>query len=124
MGDKITLTKRNYLGKGWVHLFINNKTGEEVIVPCTEEEYHALNVPNPVNPTMDGHTWNSSWGGTIKVDTPNTILGDNEYCDFEDKYAVASKNEKGYLMYAKLEKSEVVDHEVAEAVLKEVIIPD
>jgi hypothetical protein len=32
------------------------------------------------NPTLADHTWVSSGGGTIKVDTPNSLLGDDEYC--------------------------------------------
>ena len=88
---QIQLTKRNYLGVGYVHIFTNNKTGDDVGVECTQEEYAALSLPNAVNPTLEGHTWSHSAGGTIKVDSPTTLLGENEYCDFEGGHVVVTK---------------------------------
>lgn len=77
------LTKREYLGEGYVHVFMNDKTGDIVNIPCTEQEYHRLGEAEGTqfNPTLEGHTWLNSQGGTLKVDTPDTTLGENEYCD-------------------------------------------
>jgi hypothetical protein len=81
------LTKRNYVGVGYNHRFTNDTTGEIVYVPCTQEEYEALGLPGGAknNPTLDGHTWVCSEGGTCKVDTPTGVLGENEYVEFEGK---------------------------------------
>lgn len=70
------LTKRNYLGVGYVHKFVNDTTQEEVFVPCTQAEYDSL---SETQPSLEGHTWACSGGGTIKVDTSNSLLGDGEY---------------------------------------------
>lgn len=98
----IQLTKRNYLGVGYVHIFKHDKTGEETVVPCTQEEYEALALPNAINPTLEGHTWVHSAGGTIKVDSPTTLLGENEYCDFEGGHAVIKKDTSGIPRLSKL----------------------
>ena len=37
------------------------------------------------NPVLEGYTWSHSEGGTVKVDTPDTTLGEDEYCIVEDK---------------------------------------
>lgn len=79
---KRKLTKREYLGDGYVHHFSNDKTGKVVHVPCTKEEYEKLGGKDgsSFNPTLKGHTWLYSSGGTIKVDTPDTTLGEDEFC--------------------------------------------
>lgn len=89
------LTKRNYLGEGFVHFFTNNKTGKEVVVPCTSEEYYRMGEEggSQYNPTKKGHTWKYSMGGTIKVDTPDTMLGFDEYCVVDDKVHILLKDE-------------------------------
>lgn len=74
------LTKREYLGEGYLHFFIHDKTQEWVVVECTQEEYEALGKANPKNPTLEECTWHHSAGGTIKVDTKDTLLGEDEYC--------------------------------------------
>lgn len=76
------LTERQYLGVGYVHQFKNNTTGEARFVPCLEEEYTRMGLPegSQHNPVLAGHTWECSLGGTTKVNTPNTLLGKDEYC--------------------------------------------
>jgi hypothetical protein len=91
---KEELIKRNYLGEGYVHFFVNDETGEEAIVECTQEDYDALALPNAVNPTLKGHTWLQSHGKTIKVDTPTTILSKGEYCEFDGGAYVVPKDGK------------------------------
>lgn len=83
------LTKKEYLGEGYVHKFIH-KNGEVKYVPCTKEEYDALALPNPINPTLKNYTWVCSGGGTIKVDNPDTMLGDDEYCELPDGRVLAT----------------------------------
>ncbi len=89
------LTKRNYLGEGYIHVFSNNETGEIVNVPCTKAQYEKLGKKNGArfNPTLEGHTLIGSLGGTIKVDTPDTMLGFDEYCVVEDKVHILLKDE-------------------------------
>jgi len=84
------LTKRTYLGEGYLHRFKNNITGEEIYEECTKEQYEALGVKGgwKNNPVKDGWTWIGSCGGTIKVDTPDTVLGINEYCELPDRVVV------------------------------------
>lgn len=88
-----TLTPRTYLGVGYIHTFKNDTTQELVNVPCTQAEYESLAGVDGSsnNPALAGHTWVSSSGGTIKVDTADTLLGEDEYCiDGEDVIAVVS----------------------------------
>tara|TARA_R110000868_G_scaffold86958_1_gene243508 strand:- start:977 stop:1369 length:393 start_codon:yes stop_codon:yes gene_type:complete len=91
---EIQLTKREYLGDGYVHQFINIATGEVVLIPCTEEDYNALTTKSP---SLEGHTWQGSTGGTYKVDTPNTVLGLNEYCDLPSGKQVVRLYSNGML---------------------------
>lgn len=105
---QIQLTKRNYLGVGYVHIFKHNKTGAETVVPCTKEEYEALGLPNAVNPTLDGHTWVHSSGGTIKVDSPTTILGENEYVEYEGKAVVMKRDADGIVKSEHRDKADIV----------------
>lgn len=81
----LKLKKKNYLGVGYIHTFLNNETGEATIVPCTEQEY--LNIGS-VKPTLEGHTWEHSAGGTIKVDNPDSTLGVGEYVEIGDEVVV------------------------------------
>ena len=85
---EIQLTKREYLGEGYYHFF-EGKDGKEVTVECTQEEYEALALPNPTNPTRKDCVWKFSAGGTIKVDTPSGFLGENEYCIKGDEAVVS-----------------------------------
>jgi hypothetical protein len=77
--DVTTYTKRTYLGVGYIHVFKNDKTGEVINVPCTQEDNDALGQPNATIPTLADHTWLKTVGGGYKVDTPDTTLGENEY---------------------------------------------
>jgi len=76
------LTQRTYLGVGYVHCFLNESSGEDEFFPCSEAEYLKLGEVggNAHNPVRAGYTWKYSLGGTDKVDTPNTLLGVDEYC--------------------------------------------
>lgn len=88
------LTERTYLGVGYTHEFVNDATGETVYVPCTEEEYAFLGTAEGGNhrPTLEGHTWKQSLGGTYKVDTPNEMLGKDEYCIVGDRVCIRYDN--------------------------------
>lgn len=100
------LTQRTYLGEGHVHVLVNDVTGAELVVPCTQQEYEQLAQVDgeKYRPKIAGHTWQFSMGGTVKVDTPTTLLGDDEYCikgtdvvinlsgvDFDNKYQTQPK---------------------------------
>lgn len=85
------LTKRQYLGEGYIHIFRNRLTQEEVVRPCTEEEYQSMlgKDGHNFNPASErGLEWVCSAGGTIKVDTPSSLLGEDEYCEIGEEAVV------------------------------------
>lgn len=90
--NKILLTKREYLGEGYIFEFINNETQERIIVPCTKEEYEDIQQSADKNPVMEGYTFLGGSGGTIKVDTENSTLGANDYTQIGDTYRVGLRN--------------------------------
>ena len=105
------LTKRNYLGEGYIHQFKNDVTGEIVTVPCTKEEYTRLGEKDgsKYNPTLDGHIWLQSAGGTIKVDTPDTILGVDEYTIIGEEAHIVLSGQKVGEEYKKVPKSMILE---------------
>lgn len=105
------LKKRNYLGEGFVHVFLNDSTGEEVVVPCTKEDYVRMGEKGggKFNPTLDGHTWECSLGGTYKVDTENTLLGEDEYCEVGEEKIVNLKGAEFGKKHQKIHKDAIDD---------------
>jgi len=89
-----TLTKRNYIREGWLHVF-RDANGKEVYVPCTKEEYERMGGVDGAkhNPTLEEHTWTHSLGGTLVVDSETGMLGENEYVEFNDMYFICLKSE-------------------------------
>jgi hypothetical protein len=83
----VQLTKRNYLGVGYFHEFRNDITQETVYVQTTKEQYESMGGKggSANNPTLAGHTWVCSFGGCPKVDSPNGLVGKNEYCEIGDQ---------------------------------------
>lgn len=82
MEETIQLKKRNYLGESWVHAFRNDTTGDIKWVQCTRAEYERMGKPggSQYNPTLEGHTWVSSYGGSLLVDSEDGVLHEDEYC--------------------------------------------
>lgn len=76
------LKEKEYLGEGYLHQFVNVDTGEHIFVETTKQEYESLGgVDGHLhNPVMDGYVHVASFGGTIKVDNPDSMLGEGEYC--------------------------------------------
>lgn len=108
------LTEKTYLGVGYFHNFIHDKKGTVTSVLCTQEEYEALSRPNPVNPTLADHTWWCSEGGTIRVDTPDGKLGEDEYAVIDDKVYVRLGGKADGKALKILESDKVVDGKVDE----------
>ena len=79
------LVERQYLGIGYIHMFKHEKTGDLKIVPCTLPEFTDSSIHQPV---LADYTWVGSTGGTAKVDTPDTILGEMEYCVINGKVLI------------------------------------
>lgn len=105
---EIKLQKKEYKGIGYLHFFKNAITGEEKIIECTKKEYEDLATARPEqNPKLEGYVWTHSAGGTIKVDNEDTLLKENEYCDFENGYFVIAKNADGKLVGEKLLKDDI-----------------
>ena len=114
------LTKKNYLGEGYHHTFQNAATGEVIYIPCTKEEYTRMGEKggSQYNPTLAGHKWLSSAGGTIKVDNPDGVLRENEYCQVNGYCVVVHKDEGGRLVASKVELKDIVNGEVEESKFK------
>ena len=114
------LTKRNYLGLGYVHQFKNNLTGEIVFVPCTKEEYKRMGEKDgsKYNPTKDGFTWMCSLGETIAVDSPDTMIKENEYCDYKGGHFVVLKNKDGRFSGKSLPLGKITSDEIADKKIK------
>lgn len=110
------LTKRNYLGVGYVHRFQNNETGEIINIPCSKEEYERMGRKGGSihNPVKDGFTWLCSWGETVKVDTEDTVLKENEYCDYKGGYFVVLKRKDGKLEAKSLPLNKIVADAISE----------
>ncbi len=88
-----TLTERNFIGYSHFHIFVNDETGEEFPVECTEAEYVRLAGVDggQFNPTLEGHTWKYSMGGAIKVDTTTGLMADGDYVVVDNKAYVTAK---------------------------------
>jgi hypothetical protein len=92
--DKIKLTKREYLGEGYIFEWKNLETGEILIKPCTKEEYIKITKSADNNPIKDGYMFLGGTGGIIKVDTENSTLGADDYTQINDKYIVGLRNKE------------------------------
>ena len=113
----IKLNKVNYLGEGYFHEFKENTTGQIVYIQCTKDEYISLGIKegHVNNPTLDGHTWICSGGGSIKVDTKDGLLSDGEYCQMKDRYIVGKFiPSKGGVREFEFKLGEIVDDQVEE----------
>lgn len=86
--EKIKLTKREYIGEGYIFEWKNIETGDILIEPCTKEEYIKLTQSAENNPSKEGYTFLGGTGGTIKVDTENSTLEAYDYTQINDKYIV------------------------------------
>lgn len=62
--NKILLTKREYLGEGYVFVYTDIKTGNVETRECTKEEYEKGDAP-----FIENYTYTGGYGGFIKVDT-------------------------------------------------------
>lgn len=90
--EKGKLTKREYLGEGYYHIFSNVE--ETKRIPITKEEYLNWTFGSVVIPTLEGYFYKLSVGGTIDVDTPSKELSLGEFTIKDDIYYVM--NERGY----------------------------
>lgn len=88
--DFVQLTKRNYLGESWVHAFRSDTDGSIKWVQCTRAEYERMgkNGGSQYNPTLDGYTWVSSYGGSLLVDTDDGVLHEDEYCEIGNEVVI------------------------------------
>jgi len=102
VGVKRKLTERNYLGVGYIHVFKKDVTDEIVKVQCSEQEYTSLETDD-FQPSLTGHTWLHSEGGTYKVDTPDGTLGEDEYCEANGEKIVNLKDATWEKKHQKLE---------------------
>lgn len=107
--EKIQLTKREYLGEGYTHIFEHLETGEKMCTSFDKETYLKMSGKggNDFNPgTPEGYKWVGSTGGYIKVNSPTTFLGVDEYTIIGEKYLVAQANEYDSVSITELTKVE------------------
>lgn len=109
--EKIKLTKKEYLGKGYFYTFKKKDEEKFFIEYCSEEDYNKLSLPNAVNPTLEGCDFVSASGGSVKVDTPTGVLDENEYCEVDGKYAVCINTKKFGLITSFVEKDIIINDE-------------
>lgn len=112
MYNMTKLTKRNYLGEGYIFEFKNNETGEHLIVPCLKEEYESIQQSADNNPTKEGYTFLGGCGGTIKVDTENSTLGSLDYTEINNVYRVGLRN-------LEVSKDQIIDDNIEDLLLEE-----
>lgn len=91
----VQLTQRALLGDGFFHIFVDDKTGGEIPVQVTEEEYDVLALPNVEQPMREGCSWKYSVGGAVKCDSPTGYLGEKEYVLLDGKALVSMKTKMG-----------------------------
>jgi len=93
---KIKLTKKNYLGRGYVHAFKNDTTGDIKWVPCTKNEYERMGEKDgsKYNPVLEGYSWQCSYGGSVMVDNPDTVLGEDEYVEVDNEVIIKLKDQE------------------------------
>lgn len=109
------LTKREYLGEGYHHQFINDKTGMHVYVQCTKEEYFELGQKN-IKPTLKDFVWVASTGGTYKVDTSDGRLGENEYCEISTDVVVRLGGVDSAKAWQKIPRQSIEENKIIEQV--------
>src|SRR5688500_11780076 len=71
------MKKVNIIGERAWHVF-EDSDGNLVTEKCTIEQYNALALKNPTNPTKQGYKWHHSWKDW-KYDTPSGALEDGCY---------------------------------------------
>lgn len=89
--EKGKLTKREYLGEGYVHEFLNTLTGRKEHDPITKEAYEALGkkdgwMLNPIS--TEERQYLCSFGGQPKLDTKDTMGSLNDCYQKDDKWFV------------------------------------
>ena len=118
-----TLRKKTYLGEGYTHNFTNDSTGEAVFVPTTKKGYESLGAKGggKNNPTLEGHTWQSSSGGTIKVDNPDGVLKEGEYVEIGEEIIARVENNDPLKQWRRASKAKMDSrsHEIDEVNLRE-----
>lgn len=83
--DKITLTKREYLGEGHNLIYKNLETGELKTFDCTKTEYEEV-------AEKDGYVFISGNGGFVKVDSETGMLSDREFTIKDNDHFVCMTN--------------------------------
>ena len=111
------LKKRKYLGEGYVSLMKNIETGELKYVPITKERYEHVGLRLPEELDMPGWVRIHSEGGTFKVDTPNTLMGLDEFIEIgDDVHMMLSGTEEmeEYQKVKKVDLEQTIDDTVFE----------
>jgi len=115
------LTKKQYLGVGYIHQFVDNTTGETKYVPCSQADYEAvINFKTNVTATLQGCTFVSSSGGVIMVDNPDTVLKEDEYCDYNGGYYVFTRDVRGILVGVNVLLTDVTNDQIDPSIIKSI----
>lgn len=83
------LTQKEISGYGYYHIFKNNKTGEQIEIKCSQEEYERMGVAGGAKyrPVMDGCAWVCSHGGRPEIE--GRPIKDGEMMDMPDGQKIA-----------------------------------
>lgn len=113
------LIKKQYLGVGYVHQFVDTTTGETKYLPCSQEDYDNLADKNNT-PVLDNCTWVSSSGGTMMVDNPDTVLKEDEYCEYNNGYYVFTKDTRGIAIGINVKLTDIINDMIEESIIKSI----
>jgi hypothetical protein len=108
--NKIQLTKKEYLGEGYVLFYKHKVTGERKVVHITEKEYQNISINTPQE--IDNYTYEYAVGEVVKVDNENQLIDFGEYCDFEDGYYVVARDNNNFIIAGKYGKEVIINDEL------------
>ena len=85
----------------WEHTFVNNTTGEELVMEVTQAEYDAwlqetMTVPNTPPPYLEGYTWKKAVGAKSNYTVSPSVLSKGEYITLTEDTATTTASYKVY----------------------------
>lgn len=103
--------KLNVVGLRCAHYFKHPGTQDVVKVFCSDEEYDALALPNPINPTHGGgYVWVKS-AREVLLDSADGDFEPDSYIELGEKAVIhLAENKKGEAI--ETEKTEIIDSKV------------
>ena len=92
----MTLIQANIIGtKCWNIFKMDDGTTKNV--PCTQDEYDALGLPDAPQPVIEGGSWSGACGGAYLFDTDSGDLESGHYAPEGDHFIVPATDGRGYI---------------------------